>query len=111
MNKIIKKVISICFLLLIVISFSGCASKNEGLVRIDDCREIISLKNDSLEKIYKDFTCNYSKTSNGKIISGECVSIEMEGNNCKKAFIYDVEPEVKCPENMYVGYDDLCHSY
>ena len=52
---------------MVAVVFSGCASKKEGIVKYDDCREVIKLNNDSYEKYYKDFTCEYVKTKSGKI--------------------------------------------
>lgn len=106
--EIFKKLVLICILVLISITFSGCASKKEGIVKFDDCRETINLDSNSLEKYYKDFTCTTYKTNSGKIIEGVCVSVETDKDVCKKAYIYKQEPEVKCGENEIVTVDDNC---
>ncbi|MFH1565538.1 MAG: hypothetical protein ABIC82_06940 [bacterium] len=86
--------------------------EREGTIKYDDCREIIEIKDDSILKFFKDFTCSYSKTKTGKIMSGNCVNIKTTSENqCLRAYIYYVEPEIKCPDevNGYLGYDGECH--
>jgi len=87
-----------------------------GTVKYDDCREIVKLKEGGSEIKNKKFTCNYSKTQSGKIMSGECASIETENGICTKAYVYEKEQE-GCRNNFkegifypYLGYDDMCYT-
>lgn len=60
--------------------------EREGVVKAEDCREIILLKADTFQKYYKNFTCSPN---------GICVHIDTDrsllskGNNCLTAFVYD----------------------
>lgn len=85
-------------------------SEREGLVKIDNCLEVVQLKNDSIQSYYKDFTCVMEKSKSGRIISGSCTHIDMSGNTCKTAFIYQKKPSDVCkdPKFPHLHYDDLC---
>ena len=93
--------------------------EREGVVKYDDCRQIITLPSDTLQKYYKTFTCTYSKTKSGKIMGGECVHIENEGSlftsshACSEAYVYQRKSEENCtdPKAPYLGYDDMCHAF
>lgn len=93
--------------------------ENEGYVKYSDCRTVVNLKNDSLEKYFHKFTCNYTKTKSGQIMYGECVHTDTSGSllstssDCEKAYVYEAEPSTACENNIgftHLGYDDLCHS-
>lgn len=95
-------------------SFLG--GEREGVVKYSDCREQINLKPDSFQRYYKKFTCDYTKTDSGKIMSGTCVKIDSagglfsDGSECRRAYIYEKKPEVVCSQEFpYLGYDDMCH--
>lgn len=95
--------------------------EREGVVKYDDCRQIVQLKSDTTQKYYKKFTCSYSKTQSGKIMSGECVNISNDnsllGNKstCATAYVYEKEQDPVCKNNIkggilypYLGYNDNC---
>ncbi len=92
----------------IIYIFGG---EKEGIIKFDDCREIIRLKDNPYQKFYKSFTCDYVKTATGKIMSGTCVHVKTSwlSGKCEQAYIYDKEPEIKCLENGYLGYDGRCY--
>ncbi len=108
MENIKRKFILILTVFLAGTILSGCASKKEGIVKYDDCREIIELKDGSYEKEYKDFTCTIEKTKTGKIMMGTCVNIETENNICRRAYYYTLKPELTCEENQYLTSDEKC---
>ena len=91
-------------------AFGG--GEREGTFKIDDCREVVRLNTDSIQKYFKDFTCALEKSKSGQIISGQCAHIDMSGNVCKTAFIYDKKASGVCkdPNFPHLHYDDLCHS-
>ncbi len=94
----------------IIYIFGG---EKEGIIKYDDCREIIRLKDNPYQKIYKSFICDYTKTTTGKIMSGTCVHVNTSwlSGKCEQAYVYvyDKEPETKCLENGYLGYDGQCY--
>jgi hypothetical protein len=109
------------FLIILVLIGWGITSwiggEREGVVKYDDCRETITLKPDNFQKYYMKFTCNYTKSNSGKIMSGECVHIDTNdsffsvGSSCVRAYVYQKEPEIKCSDtaNGYLGNDDKCY--
>lgn len=81
--------------------------EREGVVKYDDCRQIVQLKSDTTQKYYKKFTCEYIKSNDGKIIlGGTCVHIDTDSSlltsnsSCKTAFVYQKEPDIKCPDTV-----------
>lgn len=85
--------------------------EREGTFKIDDCREVVQLSSDNFQRYYKDFTCVIQKSKSGRIISGECAHIDMSGNVCKTAFVYDKKASGVCndPKFPHLHYDDLCY--
>jgi len=91
--------------------------EREGSVKFDDCREVIRLQPDTLQKFYKTFTCSSSKTKSGGIISEQCVHIDNDStlfsssHSCATAYVYTRHDEgctnLKYP---YLHYDDKCYS-
>ena len=92
--------------------------EREGVVKFDDCRQMVTLKPDTLQKYFKSFTCMYRRTESERIMSGECVHVDTAGtlfsssNECDIAYIYEKEQEGSCtdPKYPYLGYDDMCHT-
>ncbi len=97
--------------------------ENEGIVKYDDCREIITLKDNSWQKYFMKFTCTYRKTQGGDIMGygmngGECVHIDHYNSlfssspACERAYVYTKEQRAGvCPsEHPYLGYGDKCYN-
>jgi hypothetical protein len=107
-----------CFVLIVVGLASIGALRNyflgeeEGQVKYEDCRNKITVQEDSSDTWFKKFTCSYAKTQSGKIMSGVCVHVETEGPVCQTAYIYYKKPQIVCSDPKFpnAGYDDLCHS-
>lgn len=93
---------------------------NEGVVTYDDCRQIITIKSDSLQRYFHSFTCNTYKTESGAVMGGVCVSIKNDGwggHTCATAYVYEMESPTICKDVVkdrisypYLGYDDQCHT-
>jgi len=96
---------------------------NEGVIKYDDCREIITIKSDSWRKYFHKFTCTTRKTNSGVVMGGECASVKYDsslfgGNNaCATAYVYELDTPTSCKGNTkegiaypYLGYDDMCHT-
>jgi hypothetical protein len=92
--------------------------EREGFIKYEDCREVIRLQPDTLQKYYKTFTCSYRKTKSGKHMGGVCVHVDSAGtlfsasNACTSAYVYQAESQnegCKQPAYPYLGYDDQCH--
>jgi hypothetical protein len=90
--------------------------ERSGVVKYDDCREIVTLQPDTLQKYYRTFTCGYWRTKSGKIMSGECVrivndsSLLSSSHTCATAYVYTKKQEGNCtdPTHPYLTYDDMC---
>ncbi len=93
--------------------------ENEGIVQYDDCRQVITIRNDSWQKYFKQFTCTYRKTKSGAIMNGWCVHTENDGflfgsgHTCATAYVYEYKQQTDkggCtnPKYPYLGYDDNC---
>jgi hypothetical protein len=96
-----------------VTAFLG--GEREGEVKYNDCREIIRLPSDTWEVLYKKFTCSYSKTISGHMISGECVHIDKPwslfggSDACDTAYVYQKKQDDVCPKDYpYLQYNDKC---
>lgn len=103
------KIVLITAFLFFGLLLSGCATKNEGSVEWNDCREKIKLNDDQYNSSFKDFTCMTQKTKTGKIMSGVCVNVEIVNNICNKAYYYELKPELTCGENEYLTWDEKCN--
>lgn len=92
----------------------GLVGEQEGVVKYSDCREIVQLPPDTLQKYYHSFTCETSKTQSGTVMRGICVRVESSwwGSACTSAYIYQKLPALKCTDPKYpnLGYDDRCHA-
>lgn len=102
------------FALLAPLIFLGAGCERTGIVTYDDCRTVVDLKEDNVQKYYKTFTCDYQKTKSGTVMDATCVRVELGGfrdsGNCNTAFVYYRSPEVSCSvEYPYLGYDDMCY--
>jgi len=110
--------IVIVAIIMFVLYFFGVSFgvESEGIVKYDDCRQIITIQDNSWQKYLMKFTCNYIKSPTGKIIGGECVHITNDysllgsSNACKKAYIYQRNPDVKCPDmvNGFLDTNGVC---
>ncbi len=86
--------------------------EQEGLVKTDDCRRMVTVKEDSPETWFKKFTCTYRKTQKGIVMSGTCVAIDTEGAACQTAYMYEKKVSnggCNDPKHPYLGEDDLCY--
>jgi len=87
--------------------------EREGVVKIDDCREVVQLPDNPYQKYYSRFTCEYEKTTDGRIKSGTCVhaSTNFFTGSCSKASVYKKTPLVKCGEREFIDDEGKCASY
>lgn len=90
------------------LSQTSGSGEQEGTVDYSDCRQKIELKDGDSKIQSRKFTCSYSKTSTGKIMSGSCISIEMENGKCITAYTYEKKSEIICKDNEQVAYDGSC---
>jgi hypothetical protein len=126
-NKVISFGTAIIVFILIAIVWSilsGIASfwkssrEQEGVVKYDDCRQIITIQDGSWQTYYHKFTCSYIKTKSGAIMSGECVRVENDSSlfssshTCSTAYVYEKKINNPCTvaPNIYLGYDDMCYT-
>ena len=93
-----------------VTAFLG--GEREGVIDYEDCREIVTLKPDDLQRYYKKFTCSYTKTNSGKIARGFCSRIVLKEGLCRTAYVYEKKSEIKCSEDYpYLDlYDEKCYN-
>jgi hypothetical protein len=97
--------------ILIIFVVAGCGER-EGTVKWTDCREVINVKENSVDGQFKKYTCEYIRTNQGRIAGGTCIHIEYESNGqCRKAFIYEKRQDDVCHDKAYprLGLDDLCY--
>jgi hypothetical protein len=95
--------------------------EREGTVKIDDCREMIELKPDTLRKYYETFTCSYNHTESGIERSAVCTRIDTDStlfsasHACATAYVYERHLKkngggCRDPALPYLGYDDRCYA-
>src|SRR5437899_2227211 len=84
--------------------------EREGTVKYDDCREVVTIDHKSWHRYLNDFTCAYQRTINGKVMAGECVHVETTflGAGCRIAYVYQKQPQLKCPPHSTLTVDDKC---
>ncbi len=97
----------IIFIFLVAIFLSGCAVKRDGTVNIsiNDCNEVINIKENSFQAFFKDFTCEYNKNKDEKIYGGTCYSFDMKNNKCLRVYIYEASSQYNCPEDSEATYN------
>lgn len=116
-----------------ILSFFGVSFgvENEGTVTYNDCRQVIKIQDKSWQTYAMKFTCSYSKTQSGKMMSGECVHISNDssflGNShtCATAYVYEKQQDLSCKNSTkgelsypykngfqypYLGYNDKCYT-
>jgi hypothetical protein len=105
--------------ILFVLLLAGCGA-DEGTVKYDDCRTIITLPTDNLQKYYKTFTCEYVRRASGKIISATCVHVDLNtglfsgSGKCETAYIYTSEqtqPDRGCMKGFLFLGKGKCFKY
>lgn len=106
-----RRVILLMGVLLILVA-SGC--EQEGMVKYDDCREVISVKAGDLQTYYKKFICQYTRRASGKIVAGTCVHVSTSffSGKCETAYVYTFlqEPDSGCTKQYpYLGNDGMCY--
>src|SRR6266446_3385741 len=89
----------------------GGWEEQAGQAKFEDCREIFTIKLDAAKKLGKSFTCASQRTWKGTLMGGKCAHVETSNGLCTKAFVYDQNPAVTCPEKTpWLSYDDLCYA-
>jgi hypothetical protein len=97
-------------------STSGIGER-EGSVSLENCREQVPVKvgegnfvKDTFH-FFRGYTCSYSKTQTGRIMSGICTHIDYgDGGECKVAYSYFKDQAKVCPkEAPILKYDDKCY--
>lgn len=96
---------------------------DEGVVKYEDCRQIIELSSGDWQSYFHSFTCSTYKSKKGVPLGGECVSIKNDGSlfssshSCSVAYVYKIKPSNLCKGNIkdgveypYLGYDDQCYA-
>lgn len=85
-------------------------NQEEGIVKYADCRQTVTLKEGDWSTYFNKFTCDESKTTTGKSMGGQCVSVKLNNNSCEKAYVYQKSPEIKCPDtvNGYLSVSGEC---
>ncbi|CAN5722388.1 hypothetical protein BH11PAT2_BH11PAT2_09350 [soil metagenome] len=88
----------------------AAGGEQEGVIDYSDCRQTVNLKEGDWDTHTKKFTCNLYKTTTGKIISGQCVHVELTAEGkCNTAYVYDKTPELSCNgSNQHVSEDAAC---
>jgi hypothetical protein len=126
-GRVLQVIGSLFILYLIVIGILwlfrfNFGSTNEGVVKYDDCRQIITLKSDDWQANFHKFTCTTRKTQSGAVMGGECVRIENDGfmgssPTCAVAYVYEIPSSTVCKDNTkdgvsypYLGYNDNCYT-
>ena len=104
----------VAFLISALFIFVALGCEQEGVVKYDDCREIIYVKAGDFQTYYKRFICQYTRRASGKIIAGTCVHVSTGffSNNCGTAYVYTFakEPDSGCTkEYPYLGNDGMCY--
>lgn len=83
--------------------------ESEGIVKYDDCRQVITIEQNDWQNNFRKFICNTVKSKSGKVIFGTCVHIDTEAGVCKTAYIYSKAPVIKCKgDNVYPDSNDNC---
>jgi hypothetical protein len=101
--------LSLCSVALILnVKWGG---EREGAVKSDDCREQIPIQEGSFAAFNKTFDCRYEKSKSGKIMSGSCTAVEVDGNGtCKASYSYEKTPWLNCGPRGRLKDDDQCYS-
>lgn len=90
---------------------SWIGGEQEGIVNTSDCRSVVTLQSNTLQKYYKKFTCEYLRDSKGEITGGTCAHVNTNstvfssGSACETAYVYQVAPQITCPDTTN-GYLD-----
>jgi hypothetical protein len=100
------KILGSISLIIVILMLFGVSFgvENEGIVKYDDCRQTITIQENSWQKYLMKFTCNYIKSPTGKILGGECVHVVNDSsllgasNTCGTAYVYQKSPEVQCSD-------------
>ena len=81
----------------------------QGTVKYDDCRQVINLKEGDSGTWGKTFTCDTFKTNDGRVISGECVHVDLNSNgSCDTAYVYEKTPQITCSTNEEATVSGIC---
>ena len=87
--------------MLVASTFLLSACEQEGVVKVDDCREMIKVGSGELKKTTSTFTCTYQKNINNQIIGGICASVDMNAGKCQTAYIYERTSDISCQLNTH----------
>jgi|GEM_PF-5533152 len=90
----------------------GC--EREGIVKIDDCQEVVQLETQKGSRpfayLFTTFTCMYDKTTDKRsIIGGLCLAREnaVFHSGCVKAAVYKRESDIHCPPHAHAMADGM----
>src|SRR6266540_573065 len=93
-------------LLAMALLILGC--EREGIVKIDDCQEVVQLETQKGSRpfayLFTTFTCMYDKTTDKRsIIGGLCLAREnaVFHSGCVKAAVYKRESDIHCPPHAH----------
>jgi hypothetical protein len=108
------------FILVLWVHSGGLTSINnmvwgerEGVMKTDDCRTRIVVKEGTSATWFKKFTCVYRRTKSNKLMSGYCEAVDTNSAGaCNTVYFYikQVPPICTDPKFPYFGEDDLCHT-
>ncbi len=84
--------------------------ESDGSVKYDDCRQVISVKQDDWQNNFKKFTCENIKSNSGRLISGTCVHIDTSGGACITAYVYTKKSGFNCGDNSTPNVDDSVYA-
>src|SRR6266540_2071765 len=100
-------------LLAMALLILGC--EREGIVKIDDCQEVVQLETQKGSRpfayLFTTFTCMYDKTTDKRsIIGGLCLAREnaVFHSGCVKAAVYKRESDIHCPPYAHANADGTC---
>jgi hypothetical protein len=104
-------VIPLMILLIVVFVSAIFFPEREGVVKYEDCREIVTTKPDAFDTLFHQFTCSTQKTLSGKVMRGTCVRVETTSDGkCLAAYVYQKATEGRCPvAQPFFGADDKCY--
>ena len=87
--------------------------EKEGLIDVSDCRAEYELEDKLRHRIFNEFTCSYTKTEDGKVMSGFCARAKTKwiSGECTSSYYYSKNPFKTCSEEYpWLGSDGQCWS-
>ena len=87
--------------------------EKEGTIDTSDCRSSYEVKDEIWNRFFNKYTCTYTKTEAGEIMSGTCQRAETTSftNECTAEYYYYKKPFKYCSEDYpWLGSDGKCWS-